>query len=155
VALKILCAGCSKDERAWAEAAVRRAVGKRAETGAWTVSLVKVAASWSASVDAPAAGIRALTLVASGERLGAALAEAIASPAKAPAAAAASPAPAAEHGARFACGACGQAFVVVYQAVPGERERTAPAACPRCWHVNRVSIGENAAESQDYRTEKA
>ena len=155
MALKLLCAGCSKEERAWAEAAVRRAVGRRADAGAWTVSLVKIAANWSATLDAPASGIRALTLVARGERLGEAIAEAIAAPRSPPAGAAASPAPATEHGGRFACGSCGQGFVVVYQAVPGERERSAAAACPHCWHVNHVLIGEDAAESRDYRTEKA
>ena len=40
--LKLLCAGCSKDERETAEALVRKALGRRTEGGAWTVSLVRV-----------------------------------------------------------------------------------------------------------------
>jgi hypothetical protein len=30
----------------------------------------------------------------------------------------------------------------------------APVACPHCWHVNNVPVGENAAATSDYRAEK-
>ncbi len=49
--LKVLCAGCPKDERDPAEAAVRAALGQAA--GSWTVSLVKIGPQWSVTVDGP------------------------------------------------------------------------------------------------------
>src|SRR2546427_7993436 len=67
--LKVMCAGCSKEERDIAENAVRQALGKRAQSGAWTISLVKITGRWSVTVDEPSSGIRALTLVAPQGRL--------------------------------------------------------------------------------------
>src|SRR5262245_44782826 len=49
--LKIMCAGCPKDEREPAEAAVKAALGQVA--GSWTVSLVKMGRQWSLTVDGP------------------------------------------------------------------------------------------------------
>jgi hypothetical protein len=49
--LKILCAGCPKDEREPAESAVKAALGHAA--GSWTVSLVKIGPQWSVTVDGP------------------------------------------------------------------------------------------------------
>jgi hypothetical protein len=49
--LKIMCAGCSKDERDAAEAAVKAALGTAA--GSWMVSLVKIGRQWSVTVDGP------------------------------------------------------------------------------------------------------
>jgi len=43
---------------------------------------------------------------------------------------------------------------VIYETVRDEGEASAPVACPHCWHVNRVLVGESAAESRDYRAEK-
>src|SRR5260370_13557798 len=67
--LKVMCAGCSKEERDIAENAVRQALGQRAQNGAWMVSLVKITGRWSVTVDEPTSGIRALTLVAPQGRL--------------------------------------------------------------------------------------
>ena len=49
--LKIMCAGCSKDEREPAEASVKAALAGAA--GSWTVSLVKIGRQWSMTVDGP------------------------------------------------------------------------------------------------------
>jgi hypothetical protein len=109
MSVKILCAGCSKDEREQAEADVRKALADRAASDEWMVSLVKLADRWSVTLDAPAARLRALTVMAPQGRLAdsirealnaglpartapAAGAPAVASP---PAAAAAAPRPAA------------------------------------------------------------
>jgi len=43
---------------------------------------------------------------------------------------------------------------VIYESHPGEQAEEAPVACPHCWHVNRVRVGAEAAESRDYRAEK-
>ncbi len=49
--LKVMCAGCPKDEREPAEAAVKAALSQAA--GSWTVSLVKIGQQWSVTVDGP------------------------------------------------------------------------------------------------------
>lgn len=49
--LKVLCAGCPKDEREPAESAVKAALGQA--PGSWTVSLVKIGPQWSVTVDGP------------------------------------------------------------------------------------------------------
>ena len=46
-----MCAGCPKNEREPAEAAVKAALGQVA--GSWTVSLVKIGRQWSVGVDGP------------------------------------------------------------------------------------------------------
>jgi len=150
--LKLLLAGCSKAEREHAEAAVRQALGDRAEGGAWTVSLVKVAGQWSVTVDGPSSGPRALTFVAPPGRLREALTEALDAAAPPPRALQAR---SAENRNACQCGKCGSAFLVSYEAVPGEGEESVPVACPHCWQVNHVLVAESAAEARDYRAEKA
>jgi hypothetical protein len=153
--LKLLCAGCSKDERETAEAAVRKALGRRTEGGAWTVSLVRMTDRWSVTLDGSSYGVRALTLVAPEGRLYETIADALEPQAEAAAAPAAAPARPAESRAPFQCEKCGGGFVLVYDAPPDEGEETVPAACPHCWHVNRVLAASSAAETRDYRVEKA
>lgn len=147
--LKLLCAGCSKEEREHADTAVRQALGKRVEKGSWTVSLVKLTGQWSVTLDEPGSGVRAVTLVAASGRLGEAIAEAL-QPA-APAAQART----AEKRSPGQCGKCGKAFVVRYEAFPDEGEESVPVACPHCWQVNHVLVAESAAEAKDYRAEQA
>src|SRR5688500_16247068 len=98
MSLKIMCAGCSKDEREQAESDVRKALGARADgSETWIVSVVKVQGRWSVTLDGPA--IRALTCTAPPGHLGQAIREALdaktatAAPAATPAAAS-RPAPA-------------------------------------------------------------
>jgi len=175
--LKIMCAGCSKDEREQAEAVVRSAVGPAADTDAWTISLVKLGGQWSVTLDARTVPGRGRTLMTPASRLGEAIAEAIRAPkAEAPegkpapaatartaAAAAAMSTPAAGVPAiaappaipgAIACKKCGHSFKVVYDAQPGEPLQEAPVACPYCWQMNKVEIGLEAAETSDYRAEK-
>ena len=84
-------------------------------------------------------------------------------PAPAPASAAAPPASSSRRAPRrasagagsHACESCAQRFRVVFEAVPGEEQKMSPVACPHCWHLNRVPVGENAAADGDYRAEKA
>jgi len=149
--LKLLCAGCSKDERAQAEAAVRQALGRKAEDGAWTVSLVRITGRWSVTLDGPAFGVRALTLVAPEGRLREAIVEALQKPAAPPTGQAGG----AERRAPGQCEKCRGRFVVIYEARPEEAEESVAVACPHCWHVNHVLVGETAAEARDYRAEKA
>lgn len=163
--LKVLLAGCSKDEREQAEAQVRQAVGRRAEASPWTVSLVRIAGQWSVTIDGPSEGVRALTLVAPEGRLREAIVQALgggsSSPAAGPAPRAGAPAPRApasrtgEQRGPSRCSKCGQGFVVVYEAAPDEPEETVAVACPHCWQVNHVLVAEGAAETRDYRAEKA
>lgn len=181
MSVKILCAGCSKEEREQAEADVRKALAERAASDNWMVSLVKLSGRWSVTLDAPAARLRGLTVVAAEGRLVDSIREALragaapaatpspppaASPAAsrggasapAPRSAPASPAapPAAgRSGGRQQCEKCGGGFTVVYEAHPGEPQEAAPVACPHCWHVNRILIGVDAAFNRDYRAEKA
>ena len=53
MSLKILCAGCSKEERLAVEAEVAAALGPRARTDPWTVSLVKIGDRWSVTLEGP------------------------------------------------------------------------------------------------------
>ncbi len=157
-----MCAGCSKDEREQAEASVRQALGQAADTDAWTVSLVKLGAQWSVRLDALTAPGRARTLVAPEGKLAESIAEALrgaqldcpASPPITPAASLPAAAAAPEPAGGIPCLKCGRAFTVVYDVHAGEPLQEAPVACPYCWHVNRVQIGAEAAQSSDYRAEK-
>ncbi len=149
--LKILCAGCSAEEREAAEAAVRRALGTL--PGSWMVSLVKVRNQWSVTLDGPDAGRKGLTLVVPEGRLKESIQEALNKPAKgerAPVAAAAGP----EKRDRQQCQKCGRPFAVVYPSAPGEGVRTVQVACPHCWHVGHFPVAEEAALNRDYRAEK-
>lgn len=172
MSVKILCAGCSKEEREQAEADVRKALADRAAGDNWMVSLVKLSGRWSVTLDAPAARLRGVTVVAPEGRLGESIREALrgsAAPAAttpppaatrgpaSPPAAPPAPRPAApvRSGGRQQCDKCRGGFTVVYEARPGEAQEAAPVACPHCWHVNRILIGADAAFNRDYRAEKA
>ena len=75
--LRIMCAGCSKEEREQAELAVKRALHHVPASEAWTVSLVKMRAQWSVTLDAPGAEVRSLTMLAPESRLGESITEAL------------------------------------------------------------------------------
>jgi hypothetical protein len=159
--LKVLCAGCSKEERQWAETTVRQAVGGHADYGVWSVSMVRIADKWSLTIDAPSQGLRGQTLVAPTTGLREAITGALpgasarhAAPAAAPRAAPAPPAPAGEARLAHRCDTCRKDFVVVYQAAPGEGQEVVSVACPHCWAVTRLMIGERAALDRDYRADR-
>src|SRR5207249_8968383 len=69
MALKILCAGGSKEEKEAAEAAVRAGIGPRPAAEAWTVSLVKVGRQWSVTLDGPEKSSPRSTFIAGEGRL--------------------------------------------------------------------------------------
>jgi DNA-directed RNA polymerase subunit RPC12/RpoP len=152
MSLKILCAGCGKDEREPAENAVRRALGRRADSGAWLVSLVKIAGNWSVTLDEPLRGVRSLTLVTPLANLAQAVTNALTKPAPAPPPA--SRARPAESRESVRCEKCRRSFAVFFEAAPDEEQQNAPVACPHCWHVNHLLVAERVAETRDYRTEK-
>jgi hypothetical protein len=159
--LRVLCAGCSKDERESAETTVKEALGAAAGTGAWSVSLVKLGDQWSVTLDAPPGQVRSRTLMTPATELRDALTGALSTsdaalaagsqlaPGLPPASTETTPSD------RLACTKCSRAFVVLYDAVPGEPLEAVPVACPHCWSLNQVQVGAEAAASNDYRAEKA
>jgi hypothetical protein len=52
------------------------------------------------------------------------------------------------------CSTCQKSFVVTYVALPNEAKETVSVACPHCWRVDRLEIGQNAALSKEYRADK-
>ncbi len=170
--LKVLLAGVDSDTRGLVEAAVRHALGSRAVSEKWTVSLVRIADKWSVTLDGPEPQFRNLSFTAPQDRLSTAIREAIGAP-RAEAAGGAEAGTtlprteAASHAAplvsttgnevrtRQECDSCGQAFVVVYEQRPGETKVVASVACPHCWQINHSEIGDWAAAGRDYRAEKA
>jgi DNA-directed RNA polymerase subunit RPC12/RpoP len=157
MSLRIMCAGCSKEERDRAEVAVKRVLRHVPATEAWTVSLVKTREQWSVTLDAPAANVRALTVLAPESRLGESITEALRNTqaSRPPAPPASRPsAPPAGATDRLQCEKCGRPFRVIYESHPGEASEEAPVACPHCWHGNRARVGAEAAETRDYRAEK-
>jgi len=157
--LKLLLAGVDSDTRGLVEAAVRHALGSRAVSESWTVSLVRIGDKWSVTLDGPEPRFRNLSFVAAQDRLSTAIRETIGAPPAA--AAAAGPAPdavtsaGAEAQVHHACESCQQAFSVAYEPRPNETKVLAAVACPHCWEINHVEIGAWAAAGRDYRAEKA
>jgi hypothetical protein len=207
MSLKVMCAGCSAEERERTESDVRRGLGARASGDeTWIVSVVNLQSRWSITMDGP--GIRALNFTAPPGRLAQSIQEALeaktaatakpppaptasapprppsapptspapSKPATAPPKPAAAPPPKAAAppprpaappplprvtsvgGPRRdaqACAQCHQRFAVTFDAIAGESEQMSPVACPHCWHTNHVMVGETAADTSDYRAEKA
>jgi hypothetical protein len=163
--LRILAAGIPRDERSLVEAAVRHALGPRAASEPWTVSLVKLAGKWSVTLNGPGERFRNLSFTAEETGLSAAIREILqagrlgATPDVGAAAPVDATAPAGTAAAQardeHTCPHCRQAVVVVYEAHPPEPKVPAPLACPHCWQVSRVDVGAWAAAGRDYRAEKA
>lgn len=159
--LKILAAGIPRDERGLVEAAVRQALGSRAASEPWTVSLVKLAGKWSVTLNGPEERFRNVSFTAEEARLGTAIREMLEADRPGPPNGGQAPAqaqvatPAGEVREAHTCPACRRAVVVVYEAHPGESKMPAPLACPHCWQISRVEVGAWAASGRDYRAEKA
>ena len=193
--LKVLLAGCSKDERHRLETLVRSVIGSRAQEGAWNVSLVKVANKWSAHVDGPEAPLKGISFIAGEDELRDKILDSIRNagggkatgataaptapvsaasaggaaapptgvvsappppPQDSPAvpAAPAKPSVPGEQRDRYACATCKRPFAVVFQSKPGEGTRNVPVACPHCWQLNQVPVGQWAAVGEEFRAEK-
>jgi hypothetical protein len=168
MSLKILCAGCSKQEREAVEVEVAAGLGARARNDPWTVSLVKIGDRWSVTLEGPDRATRGAAFMASQGRLRQAIAEVLNQSAPAaPAAAAPSGAgrpvrapgaPAAGPGGqrrdRHECSKCKKPYVIVYDTEAGEPTETVPVACPRCWQIDHVAVAQSAGLTADYKVEK-
>jgi DNA-directed RNA polymerase subunit RPC12/RpoP len=167
--LKILAAGCSKEDRERVEHRVKAGRGARPAGESWAVSLVKTGGKWSVTVDGPDNRLRGFTFLSSEPRLSASLTEALQgagflglpssapTPSGPPPRMPASPPrsiPAGERRDRHECGDCGKPFLVCYEAQANESQETVSVACPHCWERNVVSVGQWAATGRDYRAEK-
>src|SRR5688572_12526162 len=101
MSLKILCAGCSKEERAAVEAEVADALGTRARNEPWTVSLVKVGDRWSVTLEGPDRATRGTAFMAPAAGLRESISDALNRGGPGPAAARGVPAPNAPGAARL------------------------------------------------------
>jgi hypothetical protein len=172
MSLKILCAGCSKQEREAVESEVAAALGARARNDPWTVSLVKIGDRWSVTLEGPDRGTRGATFMAAGGQLRESIAEALgkgAAPPAGPSAGGRVTRPASPPGRlsslptagggrgerrdRHECSKCRKSYVLVYDAEAGEPTETVPVACPRCWQIDHVAVAQSAGLSSDYRVE--
>jgi hypothetical protein len=52
------------------------------------------------------------------------------------------------------CSKCSGRYAVVYESMPNEPRYTVAVACPHCWEVDHIEIGENAALSKQYRADR-
>ena len=158
MALKLLIAGCSSDERDTVASIAKSVLAGRPDPEIWNVSMVKVANQWSVTIDGPEPRYKGLSFVAPTERLGGELRNELQRASKngggAPAPAKRA-GPADERKERHDCQECASAFEVIYQAHPDEPIELAPVACPHCWHVNQVPIAEGAGVTGDYRAQVA
>jgi hypothetical protein len=162
MSLKILCAGCSSEERALVEAGVRAGLGERTRRDPWTVSLVKSGSGWSITLDGPTIKGRRTSFVVPGPAGPQAVADAVSSAADpsasvtSVASASAWAAPVDPEGRRdtHKCAVCGGQYLVVYEAEPDEPLEDAPVACPHCWQVGKVQIARSASIGRDYRADK-
>jgi hypothetical protein len=157
-ALKILLAGIDKDARGTIEAAVRGALGARASSGPWSVSVVNFGGKWSVTLDGPEDRLRGLSFVTDSTQLKDAIRRAVdGGPEGAALGTAPAVTPPLSTDVRDAhvCEHCHRAIVVVYELRSGEPRELAPLACPHCWKIGHVEIGAWAAAGGDYRSEKA
>ncbi len=151
-------AGVDKDARGSVEASVRQAFAGRDPAEPWSVSLVRVGASWSVSLTGPGERFRNVSFSAEPHRLAEAIREAIFrdDPGPAPAAGTLASKPARSRiRDRHVCERCQQAILVSYEGEPDEPKQRAPVACPHCWSVSQVEIGGWAAVGGDYVAERA
>lgn len=173
MSLKILCAGCSKQERESVEVEVAAGLGARARSEPWTVSLVKIGDRWSVTLEGPDRATRGAAFMAPQGRLRQAIVEALghgapaaphaaAPPAAAPGGAgrpvrapgAAATGPGGQRRDRHECSKCKKPYVIVYETEAGEPTETVPVACPRCWQIDHVAVAQSAGLTADYKVEK-
>jgi hypothetical protein len=155
MSLKIMIAGCAKDEKDAVGSSVRKAFADRPADEPWSVSLVKVANQWSVEINGPEARYKGLSLVAPlGDLTGSLRAAILGADNHSAAPNGGSPA-GDEKKDRYDCEGCSAPFEVIYNSSPGERQELCPVACPQCWHVNHVPIAEGAGATGDYRARAA
>jgi len=156
--IELLMAGCSEEERERVGQLVRSVIGDRAADASWRVSLVKIGGRWSMSLDGPDERLKGKAFTVPEAQLRDAMLESLRQ---------AEPTDETGQGAGAAlepggdprrdshqCGKCRQPFVVLYELREGESLRKMPVACPHCWQMNYVEIGQWAASGREYRAEK-
>jgi len=140
------------------ESIVRQSLSSGSAPEEWTVSLVKLADKWSVTLHGPGERPHDFSLMASEERLGEAIREAInerATPLSAGGGVAGlGNQPLTETRESSRCERCGLTIVVVYEAQPDEPKERVAVACPHCWALNHVLIGSWAACGQEFRADK-
>jgi hypothetical protein len=139
---------------------VRLALGGRAATGPWSVSVVNFAGKWSVTLDGPADRLRGLSFVTEPDQLADAIRKAVDGDAGGAALRVEPGEPVCEASSTevrdpHVCEHCKGAMRVVYELLAGEPKERAPLACPHCWKIGHVEIGAWAAAGGDYRSEKA
>jgi hypothetical protein len=158
MSLKIMIAGCAKEEKDQVGSSVKKAFADRPADEPWSVSVVKIANQWSVEINGPEARYKGLSLVAPLGDLTGSLRKAVSGAGNR------SAAPNGRGGGgpvggekrdRYDCEGCSAPFEVIYNIAPGERQEVCPVACPQCWHVNHVPIAEGAGATGDYRAQAA
>jgi hypothetical protein len=163
MSLKILCAGCSPEERQAMEAEVAAGLGARAQSGPWIASLVKIGDRWSVTLEGPDRS-KGMTFMTAGGHVRQSIAEALergAPPSAAPErrpglsrpAASAAAGPPGVRRDRHECSKCRKPYVIVYETEGNEPTETVPVACPRCWQIDHVAVAQSAGLTSDYRVE--
>ncbi len=161
--VKVLVAGVDKDTRAAIEAAVRGAFASRPADEPWTVSLVQLGGTWSVRLEGPRERGEPVSFMVDAarlvDRLRGAIEKGDAVPERsAPAAQPNAPQPRGPAGTSreaHTCEKCQQRYFVVYERLADEPVVRAAVACPHCWGLNFVEVGDWAAAGHDYRAEKA
>src|SRR3990172_8322220 len=131
MSLKIMIAGCAKEQKDEVGSSVKRAFADRPADEPWSVSVVKIANQWSVEINGPEARYRGLSLVAPLGDLTGSLRKAISGAGNHSKPAAAPPTPA------------------------GGGKKLAPVPCPRCGHVTPFPTPEGAGATGDYRAQAA
>ncbi len=159
MSLKILIAGCAKEEKDQVGSSVKKAFADRPKDEPWSVSVVKIANQFSVEINGPDPRTKRLSLVAPLGNLIGSLREAITGAGNRAAPLMLSKSVPSGSGSeqrdRYDCEGCSAPFEVVYSSAPGERQEVHPVACPQCWHVNHVPIAEGAGATGDYRAQAA
>lgn len=143
MSLKILCAGCAPDERTRAEAEVDAAMATLAAADDWTVSLVKMGARWSVTIDGPEDGPRGVTLSTQQGAIGDAIREALG-------AAPGGPTPTSLED-QHTCPRCYRPLTLSYEALPEEPRLETRLTCPRCWTVMRLPVAQAASRGRHFK----
>jgi hypothetical protein len=155
VGLRVLCAGATAEERERVEALVRSAVGPVPERETWLVSLVRTRTRWCVTLDGPGQGDRGSHATATDGNLREAIFGLLRRPLpESPPAAVAADGPCEHRRDAQRCRACGRAFEIMYDALPGERRERVPVACPHCWEVDHFEVAESAALERSYTTDR-
>ena len=144
--LRIMIAGCAKDERENIKATIKAVFTDRSTKTDWNLSLVNIANQWSVEIDGPEPHFKRLSVIATTsdpiEKLEQTLSE-TQSKMSPPTATAPAAEPGEKHE-RHTCEECAALFDVVFSYTAGEPEELCPVASPACWHINRVPIAEAA-----------